>query len=99
MSKRKVLQKVMVAKTQIAFKKSIDELTEVIVENLREGYQSDLEPFEMYAHRIRRQVYENLEEFCDRFLQGYGVLLEELVNDYQEAEDRMGRPPPGVMKL
>ena len=66
------------AEADVEFQKSVKDLTEAIVEDLEAGYQSELEPFEAYANRIRHQVHENLEQFRDRFLQGYDVLIEEI---------------------
>lgn len=60
------------------FEKSVEDLTTAIVEDLEADYQSELEPFEAYANRIRHQVHENLEKFKDRFMHGYDVLIAEI---------------------
>lgn len=66
------------AEAEKEFEKSVEDLTSAIVEDLEADYQSELEPFEAYANRIRHQVHENLETFKDRFLHGYDVLIEEI---------------------
>ncbi len=73
-------------------KTSVDELTEAIVEDITEGYKNDLEPVEIYANRIRQQVHEDLQSFRERFLKGYGALIEELIEEDNE-------PPPGSLKM
>lgn len=78
MGKTKHTAKANIAEADVKLRKSVDELTEAIVEDLRDRYNSDLEPFEVYANRVRQQVCENLQDFRDRFLQGYSVLLDEL---------------------
>lgn len=75
---RKKESRVSVAQAEKEFEKSVEDLTSAIVEDLEAGYQSDLEPFEIYANRIRHQVHENLEAFKDRFLHGYDVLIDEI---------------------
>jgi len=62
----------------LGFKKAVAELTEAIVEDLRDGYKSELDPFEIYEKRVRQQVFSNLHTFRERFMKGYRVMLNEL---------------------
>ena len=68
------------------FKKTVEDLTEAIIENLEELMQEDLEPFEAYANHIRHQVHHNLHQFRERFTSGYQTLLEEMDQNYPEKE-------------
>ncbi len=65
-------------KTPPEFEQVIDEITELVVESLRQDYHNDLEPFEAYAARIRGRLATNLRDLRTRFNRGYHVLLEEL---------------------
>ena len=88
-----------VAEADVEFKKSVDALTEVIIEDLKEEYHNDLEPFDAYAQRVRAQVHANMEDFRDRFLEGYEVLLQELVSQQVKSEPVQDKPPPGTIIL
>jgi len=60
------------------FKRTVEDLTEAIIENLEELMQEDLEPYEAYANHIRHQVHHNLDQFRERFTSGYQALLDEM---------------------
>jgi hypothetical protein len=99
MAKKNHTSKVNIAEADVKLRKSVDELTEAIVEDLRDRYHSDLEPFEIYANRVRQQVCDNLQDFRDRFLQGYSVLLDELEKESTDQENKSGeRPLDGTKK-
>jgi iron-sulfur cluster repair protein YtfE (RIC family) len=54
------------------------------VEEAKEHHRSELEPFELYAAKIRSKVHANVDEFRTRFAKGYHVLLEELGKEIKE---------------
>lgn len=81
------------------FEKSIDEIADALLEGEEENYDSELEPFEAYANRMRTEIHENMEEFRDRFLKGYELLLKELAQQYTGMAEAEGRLPPGAIKL
>lgn len=66
------------------FERSIDELAEAIAEESRESYTNKLEPFEVYAERVRMKIHENFNQFRKRFSRGYRLLLEEIKKDHSE---------------
>lgn len=89
-----------VAEADVEFTEAVDEFAEAIVEDLKEGYHSDLEPFEAYAQRVRAEIHSNMDDFRNRFLQGYEVLLNELSMQYTKAsESEEEQPPPGAIAL
>ena len=57
---------------------AINELANIVVDNIHEEYRNDLEPFEVYAQKVRSQLHANIGEFRSRFVNGYRVLIEEL---------------------
>lgn len=57
---------------------AIDELVDMILENVHDEYHNDLEPFEIYAQKVRSQLHSNIVEFRSRFVKGYKVLIDEL---------------------
>ncbi|MFQ5730113.1 MAG: hypothetical protein ACE5GN_07110 [Waddliaceae bacterium] len=100
MDKKKTKASTEVAEADVEFATAVDELTDAIVEDLEESYDSELEPFEAYAQRVRAQIHSNMDEFRKRFLQGYEVLLKELSERYTKMdEEPEEEPPPGAMKL
>ena len=99
MEQKKTKQATDVAMADKEFAKAIDGLTEAMVNDLEKDYHSELEPFEAYATRIRVQIHSNLEEFRDRFLKGYEVLLNELSHSYKEDNKSDEKQPPSGFKV
>lgn len=97
MAKKKKLN-MTIAEADIEFKQSVDTLTEAIAEDL-EQYPSELEPFDAYAQRVRAQVVSNVEDFRNRFLEGYSILLHEIESIEKDAETDQDKPPPGTIVL
>lgn len=87
------------AEADVEFKQSVDDLTDVILEDMKNDYHNDLEPFDAYAQRIRAQVHENMEDFRNRFLEGYEVLLQEIITHQTKKEVTDEKPPPGTIIL
>lgn len=85
-----------VAEIDVEHAKALEELADAVVEDLKGGYQSDFEPFEAYAERVRADIHTSMGDFHKRFLQGYQVLLEELTKQYS-SKDEEEKPPPGAM--
>lgn len=56
---------------------AVEELAEAIVENLSQQTNA-LEPFEVYAQRMRAKVCSEAYHFRQRFNRGYRILLAEL---------------------
>jgi len=67
---------------------SIKEFADLVVESLKEGYRNDLEPFEVYAQKIRSHIHANAEEFRTRFSRGYHVLLDELKRECGDSSSK-----------
>lgn len=89
-------QSIEVAEADVEFKKAADNLVDVVIDNIKEGYKSDLEPFEAYAERVRAEMYSNIDDFRTRFLNGYHVILEELAKEKKENLKIEDKPPPGT---
>lgn len=60
------------------YSKYIEELSQLIAEGMREQRTESLEPFEVYAERIKSKLYADPDQFRKRFIKGYQILLEEL---------------------
>jgi iron-sulfur cluster repair protein YtfE (RIC family) len=58
--------------------RGIQEFADLFVESMRDQYKKELEPFEVYAQKIRSQLHENIDEFRARIAHGYDILLQEL---------------------
>ncbi len=68
--------------------RSMEEFAEVITDSLKDEHQTDLEPFETYAQKVRSHIYENVNEFRSRFGHGYLLILEEIENEQQTPKDK-----------
>jgi hypothetical protein len=62
----------------------IEEFADFAVETLNEGYKAELEPFEVYAQKLRSQIHSNETAFRLRFIKGYQVLLQELQQHHKK---------------
>ncbi|MBS4163604.1 Uncharacterized protein PRO82_000907 [Candidatus Protochlamydia amoebophila] len=65
----------------VSFKKQhseIDQLAEFILDSLEESHQSEWEPFEVYAKKLRSHIYADQRVFRQQFTKGYESLLEVL---------------------
>ncbi len=63
---------------------AVKELADVIEDSLKEDYHSDLEPFEVYAQKVRANIYKTMEEFQARFVNGYEILLKEIEKEKKD---------------
>lgn len=60
------------------YSKYIEELAQSITEGMREQRLESLEPFEVYAERIKSKLFADPDQFHSRFVEGYQSLLDEL---------------------
>lgn len=60
------------------YNQATEELINMIIESLKDDYQSDIEPFEMYSNKVRFSLMRNIKDFSDRFRRGHQVLMEEI---------------------
>lgn len=56
----------------------LEEFANLVVDDLREDYRKDLEPFEAYAEKVRERIYRNAENLEKRFVEGFRVLTDAL---------------------
>lgn len=63
---------------QIVDQGMMGDLAKYIIEVLEADDQKEVEPFESYAHQLRKRMHADTKLFCNRFIQGYESLLEEL---------------------
>jgi hypothetical protein len=80
------------------FDKSIDDIAALFLAEEGANYEGKLESYEVHAQKVRKEVHESMEEFRDRFLKGYELLLKELSQQYQTAAGK-GDIPPNAIKL
>jgi len=63
---------------QVPEKEMMGDLAKCILDVLNADVQTDQEPFERYAHLLRVRLHAEEQTFCNHFIQGYEVLLEQL---------------------
>lgn len=61
-----------------ALKNAVDDLLKVIIEQMEEEYTNELESFESYSKRVHLKLYKDMHGFCERFLKGYEVIINEI---------------------
>lgn len=84
------------------FEKTVNELADAVVEGLKDQHYSDLEPFDLYAQRVRSKIHDNAVTFRKRFARGYHILLEELAKmppakPQVKQDHNPDKPPPGAI--
>lgn len=55
--------------------REIEELADIIIEGVREQRTESLEPFDVYAERIKGKLYVDADSARSNFIKGYQVLL------------------------
>ena len=78
------------------FDKSVDELADAVVDDHKGHHKSDVEPFEVYAQKVRSKIHLNAAIFRKRFSKGYHVLLEELSKQQPKASRKKDLPPDAI---
>lgn len=68
-----------------AYDEAVDSLAQIVAEELQGHPHTALEPFELYADRVRSRVKGDMDKFRQRFAQGYHVLLEELSKEHEKS--------------
>ncbi|MBS4168881.1 hypothetical protein [Parachlamydia sp. AcF125] len=63
---------------EMKYEETLEEVADAVVDSLKEGYRNDLEPFELYAERIKSKIYSTMGNFRERLAKGYQVLLDEV---------------------
>jgi len=66
------------------YEKSVEEMADAVIDSLKVDYQSDLEPFERYAERVKAKIHSNVGDFRERLSQGYKVILEEIEKNQKD---------------
>ena len=61
-----------------AFEEAVDNFIVAYLEEKKKDFHSQVESFEQHAEKMRHILSEKLEEYRDRFLKGYDVLMQEL---------------------
>lgn len=97
MAEKKVITKEQV---QADFDNAVEEYCEMLTEEAREGFNSELESFEAYKEKMKKEVRENIGDFRTRFQHGYEVLLEQIKTWPSESDKQMnqGGPQQGIIK-
>jgi hypothetical protein len=83
----------------VDFDKSVDKLADSILEEVKEGYDSQLESFDNYAEKTRNEIHANMDQFRNRFLKGYEILLDELTHQNKVKQNVEVTLPPYAIKL
>lgn len=71
-------------KVLVKVDQAVKDLADVIEESLREDYHSELESFEVYAQKVRTNIYKTMQEFQTRFVNGYETLLKEIEKEKKD---------------
>src|SRR5262245_41307983 len=81
------------------FSKSVDDIADILLKEEEVNYKQGLEPFDVYAQKVRKEIHASMEEFRNRFLKGYELLLNELSQQYTGSFAQKSDIPPGAIKL
>ena len=65
---------------------AIDHYVDIVLEDQKQNYTSQLESFESYESKFREKAKEELYSFKDHFLKGYELLLSELKLEFKDDE-------------
>lgn len=66
------------AKENAHFEHAIDELAQIFIDDAEQHYRSQLEPFDVYAQKVRNEFHHTLSDFRKRFAHGYKVLIQKV---------------------
>lgn len=58
--------------------KPIEELANCLEDHLQHAFQEDVDPFEVYAHKLKVRLLTDMPSFKQNFIKGYHVLSEGL---------------------
>ncbi len=58
--------------------KELKDFADLLIDSMKQEYKNELEPFEVYAQKLRSQIHANVNEFQARIAHGYDILLQEL---------------------
>lgn len=62
----------------------IEALADCLADHLQHDFQEDVDPFEVYAHKLKVRLLTDMPLFKQNFIKGYHVLLEELQTMQQQ---------------
>ncbi|CCB86963.1 MULTISPECIES: hypothetical protein [Parachlamydia] len=63
---------------EMKYEKTVEEVANAVADSMKDDYQNDLEPFELYAERIKAKIHSEMDDFRERLAKGYQVLLDEV---------------------
>ena len=61
-----------------AYEEFLQRYIETLLDQKKEGYHSELEPFDVYAEKVKKDVSDYFHHFHECFLNGYEVLIKQL---------------------
>ncbi len=64
--------------------KPIEALADCLADHLQHAFQEDVDPFEVYAHKLKVRLLTDMPLFKQNFIKGYHVLVEELQSMQQQ---------------
>ena len=68
----------------ISYKKSVDALFDILGDELKEGYQSKLEPFDQHLNKLKLNFIENVEKRKEKINKGYNLIVNRLKEKEQD---------------
>ncbi len=68
------------------FDEAVDALAQIFIDDAEQQYRSQLEPFDLYAQKVRGQFHDTLSDFRKRFAHGYQVLIKQIRDQHQRQE-------------
>lgn len=60
------------------------DFADLILETLKKKSSRSEEPFELYAQKVRKRIYKNIDSFRERFSKGYEVLVDSLSQELKK---------------
>lgn len=61
-----------------AFEEALEKYIDLVIERKKGEYASPLEPFDVYAQKVRRELSDHFHNFREQFMSGYHVLMCEM---------------------
>lgn len=69
-----------------SFEQAVEQYANTVIAIEKEQYQPGIEPFDVYANKIRLKVSEAMHAFYDSYTHGYAVLIDELRAEFPVTE-------------
>ena len=78
------------------FESALDQLCDTLTEEVKPFYHSDLQPFESFSDYLKEKIKKQITSFKNSFVNGYRLVLEEIVAKHPTDEKIKYNIPPDL---